>query len=65
MSERESSYEAARLHRQLADLLAQILVADGRGFPDRGSIPRPDEMEPEAETSPGSSPIILPGEPQP
>ena len=65
MSERESSYEAARLYRELADLLAQILVADVRQFPERGSIPRPDDAEPGAETPPGSSAIMLPGQPPP
>ena len=51
MTDREPSHEAARLYRELAEILAEILVADLREFPESNGIPSPDDVEPGSDTS--------------
>jgi len=49
-----------RLHQELAELLAEILVADMRQFPDRTCIPAADDKapEPDADSAVHSSAIM-------
>ena len=56
MTDSEPSHEAARLYRELAEILAEILVADMRESPEHNGIPSPDDVESGSDTSGGPRP---------